>query len=502
MAKWHPILSLLLFWLVFIFIYNIGDLFELGPYSIHRWRQSDSASIALSYYNYGMHFWEPKVHNVLGGDNAAVGEFPIYYYVSAALYHVFGVQDGIVRLLHFLTLSLGLFFLFKMVCQQLGVFATYASSIFFAGMGLLAFYAFNLVPDVPALGWMLVGMFGLYQYEKSQKDRWYWMAIAAITLTGLLKPTMLIPYLAWLGTWFVLTYFSKKDNKELFPDVWKVISGFLLVSGVVAAWILWSRAYNEAHGSGIFLSSVMGIWELDPKEKQFTWEILWNDHLNRITRKEGFWMFVVFFAASILFFKKFALRWRWFITFVFLGTLAYFFLFFKQLRIHDYYLIETVWLFFVVLLNGIFLLEVFLKKYLCYFFNFVVLFLLTVNVNKNYYFLEEINGPESRYHVEVPPCFLDMHALRAFIKELGIDYHQHKVTFYPDPSPNITLYAMNVKGFNLQPDFKPEFIPGLKELEVDYLISSDQNFIKTAQEKGFLGKAKAQFEDCIWVFEL
>ncbi|MEZ4981054.1 MAG: hypothetical protein R2769_05595 [Saprospiraceae bacterium] len=58
----------------------------------------------------------------------------------------------------------------------MGVFATYATTVFFSGLGLLAFYAFNFVPDVPALGWMMVGIYGLYQYEKAKR----WVVLMAL----------------------------------------------------------------------------------------------------------------------------------------------------------------------------------------------------------------------------------------------------------------------------------------------------------------------------------
>jgi hypothetical protein len=498
MHKLHPLLATFFFVVVFIVLYQIPETFDLGPFSLHKWRQSDSASIAMAYFHNGIHFFEPKVMNVLGGDGAAVGEFPIYYYLSAALYHVFGPSDGIIRLLHWLTLVAGVFFFLKVVDKEIGAFAVYATSFFLSSIGLFAFYGFNFLPDIPAFGWLLIGAYALYNSADSK--RLFWLGIAAICLAGLLKPTILIPFFAWWGIWLVFFLF-KKEKLASFPATTKMILGLCIVLIVNAAWIFWAKQYNASHDSGIFLGAVMPIWDLDANEIQYTWDLLWDSYLHRIVRRPALWLLVGFLLLSMVSWKKFTLIWCVFSSFVLMGTVVYFFLFFQQFRIHDYYLIACLWLFVVVLLGGIYLIQTQTRGYVKYFLQFLLLFILSANINMSYYYVKGNYAPDSVYQKEVPECMLDRNSTRQFIEKAGLTYKENLVGVHPDPSPNIALYNLNLKGFNLAPDFKPKFIPQLEALGVDHFISSDTAFIRQANKEGFLGEPVDSLDQCLWIFQ-
>lgn len=497
----HPFFGTLFFVLVFVFLYHIPEYFDLGPYSMHKWRQSDSASIALAYYHNGMDFFAPRVMNVLGGDGAAVGEFPLYYYLAASLYHVFGVEDGIIRLLHWLTLVAGVYFFLKMTGRELGFYAVYAVSFFLASIGLFAFYGFNFLSDIPAFGWVLVAAYALHAFEQKKKLILYWTGISAFCLAGLLKPTILIPYFAWWGTWLFIIFF-KKENSKYFASTRDMILGIGLVVGINAAWIIWSGHYNNSHDSGIFLSGIMPLWELGPIEKAYTWNLLWDSYLHRIVRRPSFWMLVVFLAVSMAVWKVFSVRWRIFSCLVVIGTAIYFILFFKQFRIHDYYLIASLWVFLVILISGLYLIQNHTSGYLRLGMQVLVLFILAANINMSYYFAKKLYSPGSVYQQEVPSCMLDRNATQRFIQKAGLSYHNNLVGVHPDPSPNITLYNLGLKGYNLGPNFKPKFIPQLVGLGVDHFITSDTAFIKQAQEEGYFGNPRDSLGQCLWMFEL
>jgi hypothetical protein len=53
---------------VFLFLgmsllYEYQKVIFFRPQSVHFWRQSDCASQALNYYQNGMHFGKPEIHN-------------------------------------------------------------------------------------------------------------------------------------------------------------------------------------------------------------------------------------------------------------------------------------------------------------------------------------------------------------------------------------------------------------------------------------------------------
>ena len=145
------------FWFFFLILgmailYKYPNVLILEPQSTHVWRQTDCASIAKNYYQYGMDFKNPEIH-FLGSDEKTsgycVGEFPIIYYAVAGLYHVFGPYDFIFRLFNLLIFFIGLFALFKVISEVLGdYFWPIGISALFFCSPVIVFYANNFLPNV------------------------------------------------------------------------------------------------------------------------------------------------------------------------------------------------------------------------------------------------------------------------------------------------------------------------------------------------------------------
>ena len=99
--------------------YNYQDIVFKRPQSVHKWRQSDCASIALNYYQDGMNLRHSETHNLTsdGGTSgkSLTSEVPILYFSVAALYNLFGYHDFIYRIFNTLLFFLGLFFLFRLM---------------------------------------------------------------------------------------------------------------------------------------------------------------------------------------------------------------------------------------------------------------------------------------------------------------------------------------------------------------------------------------------------
>ena len=110
----NPNLYFIFLLLLFLIIYDYPSILFKRPQSVHHWRQSDCASIALNYYQTGMHFFQPQTHNLTSDNNTtgycATSELPIGYYFIAILYKVFGYHDFIFRFVNTLIFLLGLFY--------------------------------------------------------------------------------------------------------------------------------------------------------------------------------------------------------------------------------------------------------------------------------------------------------------------------------------------------------------------------------------------------------
>lgn len=78
--------------------YHYNKILFLHPQSLHQWRQTDCLSIALNYYQDGMNFFKPEVHNLFSDKwttGYSAGEFPGIYFLVAmlSLRGIFKKQD-------------------------------------------------------------------------------------------------------------------------------------------------------------------------------------------------------------------------------------------------------------------------------------------------------------------------------------------------------------------------------------------------------------------------
>src|SRR5437762_630268 len=62
------------------------------------YRQCQTASMARNYVRHGMHFLNPEL-DTEGSPARAGTEFPIYSYILAILFKVFGIREALGRLL-------------------------------------------------------------------------------------------------------------------------------------------------------------------------------------------------------------------------------------------------------------------------------------------------------------------------------------------------------------------------------------------------------------------
>ena len=161
--------NLLIFTTIFIavsFVFDFHKIFNYPPSGPHTWRQTDCTSIAKNYFQNGMHFFSPQVHHHLNGESkAAPSEFPILYYLTAAIYHITGEHEGVLRLLNVLILFFGFWGLSKI---QFGLskdlFYSIAVPMIIFCSPVVAIYGFNFIPNIPALGFTFLGSYFFYQF--------------------------------------------------------------------------------------------------------------------------------------------------------------------------------------------------------------------------------------------------------------------------------------------------------------------------------------------------
>jgi hypothetical protein len=121
-----------------------------------------------------------------------------------------------------------------------------------AGFILLSFHLFLLDFFSLARGYGLMtcgvmwGIFSLLRYSEQFQIRWFVVCVISVSLAMLANFTSLIPYVAIMGTWFLLVMANKR-----YPLLWK--HGYVLaIAGVILS-ILLFVPLRTLSGNGEFL---------------------------------------------------------------------------------------------------------------------------------------------------------------------------------------------------------------------------------------------------------
>lgn len=185
---------------VLFFYLGLAEIFFSGPQGIHFMRQTDSLSFASQYFNNGFHFFKPQLYNLKNIGGYAACEFPITYYITALLYSLVGKKLFLLKLLHFLIVSTGVYFIFKLSYQLLKdyFYAALICLLLFTST-VFNYYSFNYLPDAPALGFIFIGWYFIFQYQSSKKEKTVIISFLFFILGSLIKVTYLINPLAVIG---------------------------------------------------------------------------------------------------------------------------------------------------------------------------------------------------------------------------------------------------------------------------------------------------------------
>lgn len=484
--------------------YGLDSVYLGPPRSVHIWRQTDGASIALNYYQDGLPFFKPRMHNVLTGNGQSVGEFPLIYYLAACAYSLGGVHEGYFRWIS-LFFFLGGLYLFSLLLWRLSNHLLLALS---GGLLLFcspvnAFYAFNFLPDAPALGLALAGIYGFFRYSETGLRRFLWFGAMGFTLAGLLKITMLTCFVAFLLLW-ILGWKSIIRDKYLamhhIKNIWLVLATVLLP---VVAWYLWAQHYNRIHSSYL-LMDIKPLWELDGETIRDTWQ-----RFARKWRTDYFHDSVLIFLAAAIVLVAFSYKsirpsLRWFLWLILAGVLANMLLWFGQLFHHDYYAIAWMILPATLLLCLAEMADRARLRWVRWVMTSVLLAVTLFSAQHTRHVLFHRYQPGNVYNSSINPALFQTRALQTYINSLGIRPND-KVISLPDASPNTSLYLMNLRGhtdFGFQGPYDAARIDSLMALGVHYLVIADAALLRDPALTPLLHRPLGAFENSIFFYRL
>lgn len=436
-------LLLLLGALLNIGAFHLLDKRPLGP---HQWAQCDRASVAYNFYNGGMDFFHPQVHNRINGTGITGMEFPILNYTAAIAYKIFGYHEYLYRLLVGLIAILGFIFAYKISRLYIENAALQIlCSLLFVFSPVLVFYTFNFVPDIGSLGLGMISWYYFLLFMKTGDRKLSRYFLPTLLFAALIKITSLII----LANWIFLWWFSKRDNQKnnlSSISFKKVISAMFIILVPVFAWYTYASWLNNEYKSGFFL--------LEPKplhsftEFFQTVRLAWKAHGFEYYPVTVYTMLALGFAGVILNLKKVN---KTILRIVFLQALMFFMFFLvmgPQFIQHDYYIITFLPIVFFSLIVIVSLIETVLpqKKII------TITIILILSLAANYSMIQSKKEVHSRY---TPyswqygnELYDNYFQLEPVLRKAGISKDDLVLSF-DELSPNITLYLMNQPGITL-----------------------------------------------------
>jgi len=439
--------------------YHYNAIIFSPPQSIHRWRQTDGASVALNYYQHGMRFFKPETHALTsdgGTTGYSAGEFPLLYYFMASLYKIFGPHDSVFRISNMLLFFSGLYALFRLSWHL-------TKDIFHAGVipvmiftsPVSAYYGCNFLPDTAALALTFWGWLFYIKNENNSINKELnpgktavisreiprvLLPVLFFTLAGLLKVTMSISLVTVLLIKLYRCLNPEKSKSTGLATIFPAI-GLLLIS----AWYIYAINYNKIHESNTFLTSIRPWWLFDkPSRKELTAFILErNFHLyfsKSIMAFLSLCLIIVIIKGRTLLSGYYAV-----VMLMVTGSFFYINLWYAQFQYHDYY--------FIVVLSSLGLMLAgamsVIKKAYPGIFNSVIFkaALIALIVFNVIHAREEVSLRYYGWKREAP-VFEEYFDIKPYLETINIK-SDDRVISIPDGTNCYTLYMMNRAGNNL-----------------------------------------------------
>lgn len=449
----YHILFLLLISVISIF-YNYQNQLFFRPQSIHAWRQADCASITLNYYQSNSNFFKPQVHNLTSDKGqsgyCATSEIPILYYSVSLLYRMFGTHEFFIKLINFVILFLGLFYLFKTINYLTNqVFWAISFSVLFFTAPVLIYYGNNFLTNVSALSFAIIGLYFFVRFYTEKKKKLLYKALVFFLLAGMFKITALMIFIAIIAYFMIEQIKIINIKNKIFLNSIKpfiLITSFIFL--ILGAWIYYVSTYNNCHDCYYFSTTIFPIWDMTPEKIS-----------NLITRVREFWLddyfnksvhilFILMFAFIMFNIKKIKPLNLIILIFLLLQSIVYVLLQFWTFYNHDYYVINQyiVPIFIVIvfseLMNANYK-KVFNNRYVKIGFVFFLIF--------NIYHAEsKVSERYSNWKNKYYKNNIDIYSITPYLREIGIKYSD-KTIYIPDRS-NVSLYLMNQIGWTQYAD--------------------------------------------------
>ncbi|MES2590635.1 MAG: glycosyltransferase family 39 protein [Bacteroidota bacterium] len=457
----------------------------LRPQGIHFMRQTDSASFVLNYYNNGFNFFKPALFSLKNIDGNAACEFPIVYYITSFFYLILGEKEFLLRMFHLLIVSAGIFCLYKLAFELLKdyLYALFISFFLFTST-VFCYYSCNFLPDPAALGFVFIGWYSFILHYKNGEKRSLLIGFIFFTLAGLIKITYLINPLTILVLSFIELFVLKSAIKNLNALFKRRLAYGLFSILIVIGWNIYVMYYNQIYESHSFITAALPMWNLSANEIAAIWNLMCNNYwYPKYFSFTSFHLLFVLIPFQIIFFKKSDKPVSLITLILFLGSLAYFILFYSQFRDHDYYFMAFFPLCIFIILNGISIVKNLTSNF--YVHSVFKLMLLVIVVSGTNYARMKLAERYRDNIDEFSKIGVSLADISPELEKLKIP-QDSKFLVVPDKTPNGGLYFLNRKGwsFGEYQSFSADTINAYQQKGAEYILLSikDEKLFSTVRD--------------------
>ena len=194
--------------LILIFIFLVGAGFRCAdvarPINRASWRESDLGAVARNYERESMNPFYPRIDWRGTSPGYAEMEFPLYPYLIAVTYKIFGVHDYFGRVWAFVFSLLTLLFFYRLAREFLNGFSLVFAFAFFAFNPLIVEFSTSIQPEGLMILCYTASVYYFLKWRQTEANKDFGLATVTTSLTLLSKATA-----AHIGLFFAVLLVQK-----------------------------------------------------------------------------------------------------------------------------------------------------------------------------------------------------------------------------------------------------------------------------------------------------
>lgn len=227
-------------------VIRFADTFR--PINQASWRECDIGAISRNFAIEGMNPLYPRIDWRGDGPGFTEMELPLFPFLTAITYKMFGVHDQLGRVWAFLFSMGTLFFFFVLAREYLSFYASLVAFAFFAFNPLIVDESTALQPEGLMLFAYIAAVYYFLRWLRTDEHKYFFGAAAMTALTLLAKAPA-----AHIGLFFGILLFEKYDwNIVKQGKVW--LFG-LVVTLPAAAWYIHAKNLWLTYGNSLGVSN-------------------------------------------------------------------------------------------------------------------------------------------------------------------------------------------------------------------------------------------------------